>query len=201
MALPHPSSFYTDLTDDRLGVVASRLLDLRYSTLREMTSPYDDNYTREGSIFGRSRNMLIDLALRGGLSWMELINPGMDVTFRIGQVPCRFFRDDPNHPEKSGFFKRNAVDDLFAVDESQPVMWRFVVERALGEEGDDRVHFVGYNVYQEKVSEWVYQSSAAVLHSVDQSVPPPAFIAPAEVDVREDDADVAGQDTRPASNE
>jgi hypothetical protein len=201
MTLPAPSSFYDELTDQRLGVVAGKLLDVRYATLREMTSPFDDNYTREGTVFGRSRNMLIDLALRGGLDWMELVNPGMDVTLRIGRVPCRFFRDDPDQPEKAGFFKRNAVDDLFALDETQPVMWRFVVERALNEDDEDRVHFIGYNAFQEKVSEWVYQSGGAMLHSVDRSVPPSTPIAPAEVDVREEDGDVADLRARPASNE
>lgn len=201
MNLPAPSSFFDELTDERLGVVASKLLDVRYATLRELTSPFDDNYTREGTVFGRSRNMLIDLALRGGLTWMELVNAGMDVTLRIGRVPCRFFRDDPDHPEKAGFFKRNAVDDLFALDESQPVMWRFVVERALNEEDDDRAHFIGYNAFQEKVSEWVYQSGSSILHSVDRSVPPATPIAPAEVDVREEDDDVAAPRSRPASNE
>lgn len=201
MTLPAPSSFYDELTDQRLGVVAGKLLDVRYATLREMTSPFDDNYTREGAVFGRSRNMLIDLALRGGLGWMELVNPGMDVTLRIGRVPCRFFRDDPDQPEKAGFFKRNAVDDLFALDESQPVMWRFVVERALTEDDEDRVHFIGYNAFQEKVSEWVYQSGGGMLHSVDRSVPPSTPIAPAEVDVRDEDGDVADLRARPASNE
>lgn len=201
MSLPAPSSFYPELTSDRLGVVAGKLLDVRYATLRELTSPFDDNYTREGTVFGRSRNMLIDLARRGGLPWMELVNPGMDVTVRIGRVPCRYFRDDPDHPEKCGFFKRNAVDDLFALDESQPVVWRFVVERAMTEEDEDRVHFIGYNVFQEKVSVWTYQSGSSVLHSVDRSVPPASPIAPAEIDVREEDGDVAAPRARSAGNE
>jgi hypothetical protein len=197
----HPVAFYPELSDDRLRIIAVDLLDIRYSTFREMNSPFDDNYTRETAVFGRSRNMLIDMALNGQHDWMSLKHAAMDVTFNIGQVPCRFFRDDPNSPEKSGFFKRNAVDDLFAMDEQHPVMWRFVVDKALTEDDEDRVFFVGYNVYQEKVSEWMYRASAPTLHAVDKDVPAAAEIPPAFVDVREDDSASQGSDRKTGSDE
>ena len=187
MASAHPMSFYPELTNDRLRVIAVKLLDIRYTTVQELNSPYDDNYTRETAVFGRSRNMLIDLSLDNiQHDWISLKHAGMDVTFNIGQVPCRFFRDDPNNPEKAGFFKRNAVDDLFANDDQHPVLWRFVVEKALTEDDEDRVFFVGYNIYQEKISEWMYRASTPTLHAVDDDVPTAADIPPADVDVRED---------------
>ena len=197
----HPASFYPELSDNILRVIAIKLLDMRYSTSREMNSPFDDNYTRETAIFGRSRNMLIDIAHSGQYEGISLKHAGMDVTFNIGQVPCRFFRDDPNGPEKAGFFKRNAVDDLFAIDDQHPVMWRFVVEKALNEDDEDRVFFVGYNVYQEKVSEWMYQASAPTLHAIDREVPVAAEIPPAFVDVREDDSANQGSSHKPRSDE
>lgn len=192
----HPSAFYPELSDERLRVIAVKLLDIRYSTFREMNSPFDDNYTRETAVFGRSKNMLIELAMGRQYSWISLKHAAMDVTFNIGQVPCRFFRDDPNNPEKSGFFKRNAVDDLFALDEQHPVMWRFVVEKALTEDDEDRVFFVGYNVYQEKVSEWIYKASAPTLHAIDQEIPTAAEIPDAAVDVRENQSPEKVSDLR-----
>lgn len=186
MTSAHPVTFYPELSDDRLRAIAVKLLDLRYSTFREMSSEFDDNYTRETSVFGRSKNMLIQMAMSGQYDWMSLKHAAMDVTFNIGQVPCRFFRDDPNSPGKAGFFRRNLVDDLFATDERHPVMWRFVVDKALTEDDEDRVFFVGYNVYQEKISEWLYQASAPTLHSVDQNMPAAAVLLPASVDVRDD---------------
>jgi hypothetical protein len=188
LAVAHPNSFYPELTDDRLRLIAVQLLDLRYSTLREMNSPFDDNYTREATVFGRQKNMLIDLATSGDHSWLTLTHVGMDVTFNIERVPCRFFTDDPKHPEKSGFFKRNAVDDLFASDEGHPVMWRFVVEKAIAEDDDDRVYFCGFNIYQERVAEWMYGAGASSLHATDRNVPPSADLLPAEVDVRDDES-------------
>jgi hypothetical protein len=198
----HPAAFYPELSNDRLRAIAVKLLDIRYSTFREMNSPFDDNYTRETAVFGRSRNMLIDLALSSQHDWMSLKHAAMDVTFNIGQVPCRFFRDDPNSPEKAGFFKRNAVDDLFATDEQYPVMWRFVVDKALTEDDEDRVFFVGYNVYQEKISEWMYRASAPTMHAVDKDVPAAAEIPPAFVDVREKaDSANQGEERKTGSNE
>lgn len=186
MTYRHPSSFYPDLTDDRLAKIAEPLLDIRYSTIREMASPFDDTYTQETAVFGRSRNMLIQLCMGGKYDWLSLASPGMDVTFRIGNVPCRFFRDDPELPGKPGFFKRNAVDDLFSPDENDPVMWRFVVERALTEDDEDRVFLIGYNAFQEKISQWAYGSYGPILHSVDSDVPKAKELPPAAVEVRED---------------
>lgn len=188
MSLPHPQHFYADLTSERLEIIAAALLDIRFNTIRELDSPYDDAYTRETPVFGRSRNKLIEMCRSGEYEWLTLASPAMDITFRIGQVPCRFFRDDHEVPKKNGFFKRNHVDDLFEIDDEHPVIWRFIVEKALTEEDEDRVFFSGYNAYQEKVSEWMYASACPVLHSVDSETPPAREIPPAQVDVREDEA-------------
>lgn len=187
--------FYPELTDDRLSTIAVALLDVRYTTIRAMNSPHDDNYTRETAVFGRSKNLLIEMAQSGTYDWMSLKHGGMDVTFKIGEVPCRFFSDDPNNPEKSGFFRRNAVDDLFAPDDQQPVMWRFVVGKALTEHDEDQVFLVGYNVYQEKICEWQYRASAPIMHVVDHLTPASADIPSAEVELRNITSDEYGQPT------
>lgn len=38
MTFKHPSSFYSELSDERLAKIAEPLLDIRYSTLQEMAS-------------------------------------------------------------------------------------------------------------------------------------------------------------------
>lgn len=187
-----PSHFFDELSDDRLRYVAAELLDVRYDTLREMCSELDDNYTRESAVFGRSRNKLIQMALNESLPWINLAHAGMDVTFNIGRVPCRFFRDDPDSPEKLGFFKRNATDCLFSPDDQTPVLWRFIVERAMTDEAEDRVHFLGFNVYQEKIAEWTYRPSTPMLHSVDGGVPPATIIPAAEIGLRDEDEGQSG---------
>lgn len=201
MPLPHPSTFKAPLTDVRLQEIAVRLLDIRYNTIREMTSPYDDNYTREGAVFGRSRNMLIEFALSKQFGWLSLCHAGMDVTCKIEDIPFRFFRDDPDSPAKAGFFKRNTFDSLFDEEENAPVMWRFVVEKALVEEDEDRVYFIGYNVFQEKVSEWVYTGTVTRLHSVDNDVPPAAEIPAPQIDVREEPSQNEEDDSSKTGND
>lgn len=159
-----------------------------------MSTPHDDNYTKETAVFGRSRNRLIELCQSNQYDWLSLANAAMDVTFKIGVVPCRFFKDDPVSPDKSGFFKRNDVDDLFSADENDPVLWRFVVESALTEDGEDRVFFIGYNAYQDKISEWLYKAQPTILHSVDKQTPLPATILPVEVELL-DEADTIQDDS------
>jgi hypothetical protein len=59
------------------------------------------------------------------------------------------------------------------------------VEKKLTDDADDQVYFAGYNVYQEKVSEWVYSSATPQLHTVDKVVPAAVEILPAQVAVRD----------------
>lgn len=185
MTAKPPVHFKSELSNDRLTIIAEKLLDIRYSTIQEMNSPYDDNYTHETAVFGRSKNMLIELSKSRQYDWLSLAHAGMDVTFKIGSIPCRFFRDDAQSPEKSGFFKRNAVDDLFELDDQDPVMWRFVVEKALTQDDEDRVYFLGFNVYQDRISEWIYKGSISTLHSVGDNAPSAAEIPRANVTVRD----------------
>jgi hypothetical protein len=185
----HPAIFHRALTDERLRVIASALLNIRHETLTALSSPYDDNYTRESTVFGRQRNLLIEMALGQEHDWMTLAHAGMDVTFCVDSVPCRFFTDDSEAPRKDGFFKRNAVDSLFASDDRLPVMWRFVVEPAISDDGEDRVLFIGYNVYHEKVSQWVFRPSLPTLHSIGEEPPAPTRLLAAEIELLDDDFD------------
>ena len=173
MPLPLPSKFHPMLSDERLRVIGVRLLEVRHATARELNTDLDDNYVRETAIFGRSRNMLISMALSSQFPWLDLRHAALDVTCEIEGIPFRFFRDDPDSPGKLGFFKRNACDDLFAPDDQTPVLWRFVIERAETEDEEDQIHFVGYNAFFEKITQWTLRGGVAgALASVDNDVPP-----------------------------
>jgi hypothetical protein len=192
MQLPHPSTFHVGLTDDRLSAIAARLLEVRHATFRELSSDLDDAYVRETATFGRSRNMLIGMALSTQYPWLNLSHAALDVTARIDGVPFRFFRDDPDSPEKLGFFKRNAVDDLFPATDEEPMLWRFVIERPDSEDGEDRVHFIGFNAYSEKVSHWTFAAgTAAHLSSIDANTPLAKPLPEPTVELLPDDDDVA----------
>jgi hypothetical protein len=184
MSLPLPSEFHSVLSEQRLGAIATRLLEVRHSTIRELSTDLDDNYVRETAIFGRSRNMLIGMALNVQFPWLRLSHAALDITAEIEGIPFRFFRDDPDNPSKLGFFKRNEYDSLFAREEEAPVMWRFVVERAESEEAEDQVHFVVYNVFNDKFAQWTLRADAVrQLAGVDAEVPAAKEIALPEIEL------------------
>lgn len=196
-----PWETYPDLSEDRLKIISEALLNIRHNTYAELVSEHDDNYSRGCTTFGRQRQMLIQLARSGRYSWLTLASPAMDTTVNIGEVPVRFFTDDHANPKKRGFFKRNEVDQLFSPHDMDAVMFRFVVEPAATEEGDDQVFFLGYNVYQEVVVEWRYSPVTAVLHPVD-SVLPKAVVQPdAEVGLKRAADDKSEGEDRAASND
>lgn len=190
MPLPLPSTFHPELKNERLADIADELLDIRHEAMSTLSSEWDDAYTQESTVFGRCRNRLI--ALSEERDWLDVRNPGMDVTLCIeNKVPFRFFRDDPEKPKKPGFFKNRRTnshtDDLFPVDADKPVMWRFIVERSLTDDDEDRVYFVGYNELQEKVSVWEHKPGVTSLYGTgDAAVPEAKELQPAKVHSRED---------------
>ena len=191
MQYPHPSTFFVDLIDERLKIIAEKMLDVRYQTIRQMDTEFDDNYTRECPVYGRTRNMLIALAQSKNLPWLNVKCMGMGVDISVGNVKCKFFRDDLANPEKAGFFKRDNYLSLFEEEEQDnvPLLWRFVIERALTEEDEDQVYFVGYNKFNEKVSMWHYDGGTTPLYAVDPVIPLAVNMQAAEILVREEDDD------------
>ncbi len=185
-----PPSYYSpDLTDDRLTLIAEKLLDVRYEVIDTLSSEFDDNYTRETAAYGRQRNMLIKLALSNEYGWLSLNSSTMDVTFSIGKIPCRFFTDDPLHPHKDGFFKKNSSDNLFELDNKLPVTWRFVIAKGLFDSEEEKVYFVGYNVFNEIVSEWIYSGVTNTINTTDIVKPMSVNIPAAQIEIRESNSD------------
>lgn len=166
-----PHEFNPALTEYRLRVVAEALLEVLYDTELELAGPLDDGYTRGTATFGRQRNALIQLCNGGRYPWLKLTHAGMDVTFEIDGVPCRFFSDDPANPRKPGFFRRNDCDQLFDIEVDAPLMFRFIVAKAQHSDEEAEVFFVGYDVNQNESFRWQYSRSTPALSSVDESLP------------------------------
>lgn len=195
MSFPRPEDFHPELSESRLSMIAEGLLNVRYEAERDMQSPLDDNYTRETAIFGRQRNWLIHQAMNERHEWLTIQDAGLGVTFGIGGIPCRFFTDDSVSPKKRGFFKRLAMDQLFAPTKSQPEMWRFVVEKAMSEDDGDQIFLVGFNTDHEKVSEWRYREHANALHGVGGGIPESVDLPPAAVSLKARGGSAAGKKT------
>jgi hypothetical protein len=165
-----PFEFEPALTDARLRVIADVLLEVLYETDLELDTELDDGYTRGTATFGRQRNAIIQLCLSDKYDWLKLTNAGMDVTFEISGVPCRFFADDASNPKKPGFWRRNDAD-LFPGDGGKPEIFRFIVDKARVSDEASEVYFIGFNAQQEEVFRWCHSTSAPVLASVDDALP------------------------------
>lgn len=166
-----PYEFNSALTDSRLRVVSEALLEVLYDTELELAGPLDDGYTRGTATFGRQRNALIQLCNAGQHRWLKLTHAGMDVTFEIDGVPCRFFADDPAKPRKPGFFRRNDCDQLFEIEAEAPLLFRFIVAKPQHSEEEAEVFFVGYDVNQNESFRWQFSRSTPSLSSVDDQRP------------------------------
>lgn len=166
-----PREFNLALTEPRLRIVAEALLEVLYDTELELAGPLDDGYTRGTTTFGRQRNALIQLCNNGKYPWLKLTHAGMDVTFEIDGVPCRFFADDPAKPRKPGFFRRNDCDQLFETQVEAPLLFRFIVAKPQNVDEEAEVFFIGYDVNQNETFRWQYSRSMPALASVDDSRP------------------------------
>lgn len=183
----NPWDFHPELVPSRLAVISEALLDVLHVTKGDLSSELDDNYTRGTATFGRQRQLLIQLARSKRYRWLGLAHAGMDVTVLIGGVPVRFFADDHENPKKKGFFRRNAVDSLFPISDTQPVLWRFIVEKALTDEDEDVVYFAGFNAFDDLVCEWRHFQPVKKLHVVASEPQAAVNIPSAPIGLRDDE--------------
>ncbi|OHC68175.1 MAG: hypothetical protein A3H93_06380 [Rhodocyclales bacterium RIFCSPLOWO2_02_FULL_63_24] len=175
------------LTESRLNSIAQAFLDIYYGVEETLNTEDDDNYTRGATFFGRSRQRLIRMSQSGEYPWLALTNSAMDVTLEIDGVPFRFFRDDHASPSKKGFWRRNESDQLFAPDETTPVIFRFIVERPLIDDADPEIYFVGFNAQAIQVFEWRY-GQVPIVRSIDETLPQAVEQGPAPVEIKKPDA-------------
>ena len=171
-----PTLFSSALTEDRLNVISRLLLDARYSALCDANTELDGAYTKGCLSFGRQRQIIINTWQNKQYHWLGMAHPGTDLIFKIGNVSVRFFTDNSNHPKKLRVLIPTQAEQLSIFDEdpSEVVLWRFIVEPARNDDDEDSVFFIGINNSDEIICRWKYGNDPfAVLHSIDNSTPPP----------------------------
>jgi len=193
MPTKQPWKFKPALTEDRLNFLGKQFWEVYYGIESLLNTDDDCSYGRGALFFGRSRKRLINLASGDNIDWLKLTNSGMDVTLEIEGITFRFFRDDHENPKKKGFWRRNYSDQLFAPNDQEPVIFRFIVQRPLTEHDDLEIYFIGYNALEEAVCEWRY-GLVRVLRGVDQDRPkaveqPAAPVGVPNEDVKHDTDD------------
>lgn len=190
-----PWDYHSELTRSRLETIAEALLKVFHDTHDDLNTQLDNNYTRGTTTFGRQRERIIQLCQNANHDdWLDLRNTSNDLTFSIGGIPCRFFTDDHQNPKKKSFWRRNEQDNLFPMEESSPVLWRFIVEKPLTEGDDASVYFVGANQAQDVVCEWKYQDSVRVLKTVDNTRHEEVQINEPEIAIPKTNAEIASEE-------
>ncbi|WP_445368220.1 hypothetical protein ACH5Y9_01255 [Methylomonas sp. BW4-1] len=170
-----PVHYKSDLTHERLTVIASILLEEYYNTLDDLSSDYDSPYTWGCTAFGRQKNRIISLALAGNYPWLKVLNSGNDLVFAIGSVSCRFSSDNPENPKKNATLTVNRYQQpLFDdAENGEPCRFCFVLDKGYNEDIEPRIVFLGFDASGAIKCQWE-SDDVRTLHSVAPVTTPSA---------------------------
>lgn len=194
--LATPEDLSPELGSDRLSVVAELMLDVLAKAIAATSTQYDCAYSRGALSWAWIKNALLAVARSRTYDWLTIRHAGNDLVIGVGSYPVRFFIDDHENPRKPRVLSPTDGEayqlsfDFGAMSDATPALWRFIVERALTEDDENRVFFVGYNLYGEAVAKWQFTESVRGFRSTDDVIPaaaqlPPITLAP----IYEDAAD------------
>ncbi|HVI60254.1 MAG TPA: hypothetical protein VM619_15465 [Luteimonas sp.] len=192
-----PSDISDELTPGRLSIIAQVMLDVLHKALLDTNTEHDCAYTRGTLPWGRIRNALKQLIATRRYPWLSLKHGGNDLLIGIGPHPVRFFLDDHLNPRKLRVLNPTESEaiqlELLPESGDKSVdLWRFIVERALTEDDEHQVFFVGYNRMTEVVAQWQYSESVRSLYAVDDHIPAAAELAPLDLTPIYDEAATSG---------
>lgn len=182
--LATPEQFSTDLNSERLGVVGELMLDVMAKAISATSTQYDCAYSRAVLPWAWIKNALLQLAQSKKYSWLTVKHAGNDLVIAIGENPIRFFIDDHINPRKLRVLSPTEGEmaqlafNFQTVPDSKPALWRFIVERALNEDSENRVFFVGYNSTSEIVAQWEFTDSVRAFRATDSEIPAAANLDP-----------------------
>lgn len=170
----HPSKYFPELTDDMLNLISGIMLDQHSSAVELLNSEYDSNYGIGCVAFDRIRQNILVVVKSGDYPQLKLESGANDYGFYIGRVLCRVFVDDVRAPKKRGFFQhpKGVNEDLFGYEDGMPQYFRFVLQKALNDESEDKVFFQSYWHNQSLAFEWECgQEKQSSLHIVGENIP------------------------------
>ncbi len=186
-----PFQYCPELKEEYLIELAQNILKVVERTANDLNSKQDDNYTRETCIFGRVRQLFIQLDMDKSKPWVIVPSKSMDYVARVCGVPIRVFKDDPASPRKKKVFFRNEFEQhqlsLFAEEEANnggsSITWRLFIQApaTVSNKGDEledleddyRVVFVGYNSYSNEIKAMWQSTTEArdTLHLINDELP------------------------------
>lgn len=182
--LTTPRQVSDELTEERLSVIGELMLDVLAKAVLATSTEYDCAYSRGALSWAWIKNALLLLVRSREHKWLTVRHAANDLVIGIGSHPVRFFIDDHANPRKPRVLNPTdgeAVQLKLHFKEAQdtaPVLWRFIVERALNEDDESRVFFVGYNAVGEVVAKWQFTESVRAFHATDALIPESARLDP-----------------------
>jgi len=178
MNLPLPNKFHPDLTEDRLSFISNILLEEYYKTEDELTSEFDDNYTRGCTVFGRQKNRIKKIAVSGTYDWLTIVNSSNDLVFKIGIIPCRFSTDDPQKPCKNAVINIHQAQIPFIdeADSNEPSRFCFILDKGMGNSDDPVVVLLGFDEFGIEKCRWV-SDAIRVFKTITANIPSTVEIA------------------------
>jgi hypothetical protein len=163
--------------------------------------------------WGWIRNALRQLAQSGQYDWLTIRHAGNDLVIGVGEIPVRFFIDHHLNPRKARVLSptegeaAQLVLPFAQMTDSDPALWRFIVERALSDQDENRVFFVGYNIIGEIVAKWEFTETVRTFRSTDSDIPEAAQLGPIPLtpifpqdDAANDSINAAGNGDEPRGN-
>ena len=175
-----PFTLCPNLKESYLEELAKEMLSIVELTLETNNTTFDDKYTFETSLFGRTRQLFIQLGSDPKKPWINLPSQTMDYVASICNIPVRIFKDDPHNPKKIKVFFQNSCEQnqllLFENDELEmagSLVWRLLIQAPATEdkkgdeledlEDDYRVVLVGYKPASKSiVSMWKSEATAKI---------------------------------------
>lgn len=142
-----PWDFHPDLTADRLVAVARLIATARDAVVsRHEPQIGDDDWVLGCRAFQSCRYAIAQFAQIEEVLWLGILDPSRHFVFRIGSIPVRFYKGDPEdqgHRVKNQSFPELAQLNLVFGDEDQrEVLTRIAVETD-SDGGALAIHCVG----------------------------------------------------------
>jgi hypothetical protein len=188
--LENPWDCAADLTAERILTLARFVADIRDEVIDRHDEELGDTRLSLGMrAYECCRTRLNQLAETGKYSWFSILTPDGRFTFKIGEVPVRFTRNDPDQlPGRKLISSDETVEqmELFAKVTPYAIVRWFIVLDTEYNRAADAVYFVGYHPSGQVVCKWEVPLArmGPVVYDTDLDLPPPVDVPEPVVGVK-----------------
>lgn len=159
LAMPEaPWDYSTDLARDRLITMARLIARIRDEVIELFNEELGDTRLSLGTrAYECCRTRIIKETENNQFPWLSILTPEGRFTFKIGDTPVRFTRNDPdNLPGRKLITSEETMKqmDLFSnITPYAAIIWFFVFDTYY-QHAADAVYFVGYSESGDIICKW-----------------------------------------------